>query len=211
MHKLKHLPLLLALALPMAAHPGVYEDMMQAISIDDEATVGALLKRGMDVDTVSPKGEPLLTLAVREGKPAVIRTILAHRPKINARNANGETALMLAAIKGQTDTVKALLEAGGAVNQPGWNPLIYAATTNQLEIARMLLAKGANVDGAADNGTTALMMAAREGHLPMVLLLMEHGADINHKTPYGYTALSMAQSRGKHGIVEVLTKAGARE
>jgi ankyrin repeat protein len=45
----------------------------------------------------------------------------------------------------------------------------------------------------------------------MVLLLMENGADINHKTPYGYTALSMATSRNRREIVDVLTKAGAKE
>lgn len=200
-----------ALVFPHTGYAGVYEDMMQAIAIDDEKTVAALLRRGMDVDSVSPKGEPLLTMAVREGKPAVIRTILAHRPKLNARNANGETALMLAAIRGQTDTVRALLDAGAAVSHPGWTPLIYAATSNQVDIARMLLARGADVNAAAENGTTALMMAAREGHLPMVLLLMESGADIHHKTPYGYTALGMATARGKQEIVEVLTRAGARE
>src|SRR5512133_1361692 len=116
----KYLLLCLTLFMPLLAHAGAYEDMLNAIAIDDQATVSSLLKRGMDVDTVSPKGDSLLMLAVREGKPAVIRTILAHPPKINARNAIGETALMLAAIKGQSDTVKALLDAGAAINHPGW-------------------------------------------------------------------------------------------
>lgn len=211
MLKLRHLLSALVLSASIGAHAGVYEDMLKAIAIDDQATVEALLKRGMDVDSVSPKGDSLLMLAVREGKPEVIKTILRYRPKLNARNALGETALMLASIRGQPQTVKWLLDGGAAVDHPGWTPLIYAASTNQLDIARMLLERGANVNATAENGTTALMMAAREGHLPMVLLLMEKGADINHKTPYGYTALGMAMSRGKQEVAEVLARAGATE
>jgi hypothetical protein len=161
----KALPLILAVLVLASgtAAAGVYEDMMNAIAIDDRATVEALLRKGVDPDTVSPKGDPLVMLAVREGKLDVLRAILAHRPRVNARNALGETALMLAAIRGRMDMVKLLLDQGAVVNQPGWTPLIYAAAGNQLDIARLLIERGADLNAAAENGTTALMMAAREG------------------------------------------------
>ena len=191
------------------AAAGVYEDLMNALAIDDRATVEALLKKGVDPDTVSPKGDPLVLIAVREGKLEVLKTVLAHRPKVNARNALGETALMHAAIRGRMDMVKLLLESGAAVNQPGWTPLIYAAAGNQPDIARLFIERGANVNAAAENGTTALMMAAREGHLPVVLLLMEKGADINHRSPFGWTALGVAESRNRKDVAEILIRAGA--
>ncbi|MBY0269269.1 MAG: ankyrin repeat domain-containing protein [Burkholderiales bacterium] len=50
---------------------GAYEDMLQAIHLGDEKTMIQLLQRGMDVDTVNPRGETLLMLAAREGKPNV--------------------------------------------------------------------------------------------------------------------------------------------
>ncbi|MFZ9152055.1 MAG: ankyrin repeat domain-containing protein [Burkholderiales bacterium] len=154
-------------------HAGAYEDMLHAIRTDDQTTIIDLLRRGVDIETVSPQGETLLMLAAREGKPIVIETLLAAKPRINARNPLGETALMLAAIQGHTEAVKMLIAAGAPVNQSGWTPLIYAAARDRVDIAKLLIAKGANVNAAADNGTTALMMAAREGYLQMLLLLLE--------------------------------------
>ena len=75
----------------------------------------------------------------------------------------------------------------------------------------MLIAKGANVNATAENGTTALMMAAREGQLAMLLLLLEHGADPKYESPYGHSALSMAVDRGHKEIEAMLRKAGAED
>ncbi|MGZ5140595.1 MAG: ankyrin repeat domain-containing protein, partial [Burkholderiales bacterium] len=166
------LAVLVCLSTSTLAAASTYDDMLHAIEIDDQRTVAGLLKRGVDVDSVNPKGESLLMLAVRSGKPSVVKTILAAKPKINARNAYGETALMLAAISGRTELVRILLESGAEVNHSGWTPLMYAATNNHVDIARLLLTRGAQVNATAQNGTSALMMAARGGHLPMVLLLL---------------------------------------
>lgn len=199
------------LGLSQDVRAGAYEDMLQAIHIDDEKTVAELLRRGVDADTVSPKGETLLMLAVREGKPSVVKTILAARPKLYVRNPLGESALMLAAILGHTEITQMLLEAGAPVNQSGWTPLIYAAARNRLDIARLLIAKNADVNAAAENGVTALMMASREGHLPMLLLLLEHGADAKRISPHGQSALNLARLRGHADIESILLKAGVQE
>jgi ankyrin repeat protein len=193
------------------AQAAAYEDMLQAIHIDDERKIVELLQRGMDIDTVNPRGETLLMLAAREGKPNVVKTLLAARPRLQTRNPLGESALMLATILGHTEIAKLLLDAGAPVNHDGWTPLIYAAAKNRIDIGRMLIAKGANVNAAAENGTTALMMAAREGQLQMLLLLLEHGADAKYVSPYGHSALSLAQARNREEIEVVLRKAGAVE
>lgn len=190
---------------------GAYEDMLQAIRIDDEPAIRELFRRGMDVDTVSPQGETLLMLAAREGKPQVVQVILAARPKLHLRNPLGESALMLATILGHTEIARLLLDAGAPVNHGGWTPLIYAAARNRVDIGRMLIGKGAELNATADNGTSALMIAAREGHLEMVLLLMEHGADARYVSPHGLSALSLARQRGHAGVEAVLVKAGVQE
>jgi len=199
------------LGLHGTAHAGAYEDMLHAIHMDDERAIAELFRRGMDVETVNPKGETLLMLAAREGKLNVVKTILNARPRLYTRNPLGESALMLATIMGHTEVVQQLLAAGAPVNHNGWTPLIYAAARNRTDIARLLIAKGAELNAAADNGTTALMMAAREGHLQMLLLLLEHGANAKHVSPEGHSALSLAQDRGHRGIEGVLRKAGIQE
>src|SRR5262245_47594391 len=110
---------LLLLIVASVATAGVYEDMMQAMDLNDERGVANLLKRGVDVDTVAPTGDTLLMLAAKGGKPAMVKTVLSARPKINARNPYGETALMLAVFHGHTDVVKQLLAQGAEVNHSG--------------------------------------------------------------------------------------------
>ena len=126
--KLSTLIPMLAMALLSLQSPqtqaGAYEDMLYAIQIDGQSTITDLLRRGMDVDTVNPQGNSLLMLAAREGKPSVVKTILAAKPRIQARNPLGESALMLASIQGHTEVVKLLLDAGAPVNHDGWTPLI---------------------------------------------------------------------------------------
>lgn len=190
---------------------GAFEDLMHAVKVDDERTVADLLRRGIDADSVSPEGDPLLVLAVKEGRPSMVRTVLNARPKVNARNAYGETALMLAALRGQTEIARLLLDRGAEVNHPGWTPLMYSAVNNRVDIARILIGRGADLNAEADNGSTALMMAAREGHVPLVLLLLEHGADVNHKTKFGYSALEVARDRGMREVANILIKAGAEQ
>lgn len=191
---------------------GAYEDMIQAIKLDDDRGVTALLAKGVDVDsTVPPDGDTLLMLAAKSGKPEMIKTILSARPRVNARNVHGESALMQAAFRGHVDAVKQLLAYGAEVNQDGWTALIYAAAQNRLEVARLLIARGARVDAQSGSGVSALMMAAREGHLAMVLLLMEHGADLNLRNQDGLSALRLAQDRGQGAVVEMLARAGAKE
>lgn len=200
------------LSASVAAFGGAYEDMIQAMAIDDDRTVAALLKRGMDADTaVPPDGDTLLMLAAKSGKPAMVQAVLAARPKVNARNRHGETALMKAAFHGHIEAVRLLLERGAEVNHGGWTPLIYAATRSHVEIARLLLGKGAQVNAQSPSGISALMMAAREGHLAMVLLLMEHGADLGLQNEDGLTALKLAQDRGQRDIANMLIRAGAKE
>ena len=210
--KLSTLIPMLAMALFSLQSPqtqaGANEDMLYAIQVDDQSTIADLLRRGMDVDTVNPQGNSLLMLAAREGKPSVVKTILAAKPRIQARNPLGESALMLASIEGHTEVVKLLLDAGAPVNHDGWTPLTYAASRDRIVVAKLLIGKGANINAAADSGTTALMMAAREGYLQMLLLLLEHGGDAKYVSPHGHSALSLAINRGNKDIESMLRKAG---
>jgi len=190
---------------------GVYEDMIHAVSNDDDRTVTSLLKRGVDVDTVAPDGNSLLMIASRSGKVSMVKALLAAHPKVNVRNSLGETALTLAAFAGHLEVAQLLIANGAEVNPTGWTPLIYSAAQNRMDVARLLVKSGARVDAQSGSGTTALMMAAREGHLGMVLLLMENGADLNLRNADGATALKLARDRGRENVVDMLARAGAKD
>src|SRR5205823_4768231 len=81
----------------------------------------------------------------------------------------------------------------------------------EVEIARLLIDKGARVDVADKSGGTALMYAADRGKAEFVRLLLAKGADVNARDKSGATALKAARA-GKHPEVEAILKAaGATE
>ena len=75
-------------------------------------------------------------------------------------------------------------------------PLAGVAYKGYAEIAELLLAHGANVEGASPDGKTPLMMAAMFNRTAIVDLLLAHGANIDAIDSRGMTALSLAQSMG---------------
>jgi len=59
------------------------------------------------------------------------------------------------------------------------SPLTLAACGGHVELANLLIERGANLEEANDEGYTPLMEAAREGHEEMVALLLAHGSLLN--------------------------------
>ncbi len=94
--------------------------------------------------------------------------------------AAGLTPLQKAIQKGDIKKVIELLDKGAKINE--WNfgtPLIMAASSGQLEIARLLIERGADLNMIGQNGWTALGCAAAEGHSDIVDLLISKGADVD--------------------------------
>lgn len=115
------------------------------------------------------------------------------------------------------DIAQALLEAGIDLNQPIYlsmtgyveGPIQFVADSRvrKIEMARLLLKAGANVDGVTeDNEAPALHITAEHGSLDMIKLLVENGADIRRWVPAqysnepvsGFTSLTLATDRSKY-------------
>lgn len=186
-------------------HAGSYDDFFSAIKQDDAGTITALLQRGFDVNALNPAAEHGLILAIREPSPTVIK-VLIDWPKVNieARTAQDESPLMLAALKGMTELCQKLIAKGADVNKPGWTPLHYAATNGHLAVIALLLEHFAYIDAASPNGTTPLMMAASYGTEPAVKLLLEAGADPLLKNSQGLSAIDFAQRANHHDSVQTI-------
>ncbi len=184
---------------------GSYEDFFQAISVDDEVAMRSLLARGFDPNTLDPKGQHGLFLAVRD-KSARTAVVLLQAPKVKVehRNAADESPLMMASLNGMTDLVQRLIAKGADVNKPGWAPLHYAATKAHLPVMRVLLENHAYIDAASPNGTTPLMMAAFYGNPSAVKLLLEEGADPLLKNAQSLTAIDFAHRNNRADSAEII-------
>jgi ankyrin repeat protein len=122
---------------------------------------------------------------------------------------------MRAALDGQTERVKALLESGfdpNAKDDQGRTALMFAVTNRHPESTKALLEHRADVNLHANDGSTALMLAASAGDLDSVRALLSKGADVAASFfQTGKTSLRLAQEKGHTGIVDLLLKAGAKK
>ena len=177
-HYIKIIGYLLVAFASSSVDAGVYEDFFQAVNRDDGNTVTRLVQRGFDANSRSPEGQTALHLALRDQSPQVVQALWSIPAlDIDADNASGETPLMMAALRGDLEWARRLLERGAKVHRNGWSPLHYAATGNEPKIVALLLDRGAPIDARSPNGSTPLMMAARYGAEGSVDMLLARGAD----------------------------------
>ncbi len=189
------------------AHAGPQEDLYIAVNRDDAGAVSRLLKSGGDPNGLDEKGRTLLGFALLNDSTKAAEALLASpRIDINKLNPAGESALMIAALRGKLDWVQRLVARGAEINRDGWSALHYAATGPNPAVVDWLLSKGANLEGRSPNGTTPLMMAARYGSEENVDRLLAAKAEIRASNEQGLTAVDFAKLSGRESLTARLAK-----
>lgn len=147
------------------------------------------LYREVDQDTVSPRREP-----ARGSRPLEPRGE-PEGPGAEAAAAEAASVVELlaeAARRGCVEgTLECLAQGAPAASRDihGWTALHYAAAEGRLEVCRVLLEFGGDIDALLPDRSTPLMLAVEEGHLHLAQLLLERGASSNCKDEAGFTAL----------------------
>jgi len=104
-----------------------------------------------------------------------------------------------------------LLERGVNVNAKDIfenTPLILASRNGQIEVVKLLIEKGADVN-AKYSDENALILALKNGHTEVGKLLIEKGVEVNEKMRDGNTTLFLALERGYIEVVKLLFDRGA--
>jgi len=110
--------------------------------------------------------------------------------------------------KQRFDLAKQFIEAGVDVNYryplsrnyaDGMTPLLYASKWGNLEIVKLLVEKGANINIQAVNGDTALSIARKNNNGNIYTYLTEHGA-----VELGNNNMSLPNNAPNNGITSVL-------
>ena len=159
-----------------------------------------------------PKRAELVAALLDRGANPNARTTRDTRANTTSGvSVKGATPLFLAAARGHADIVRALL-AGGAdaslATDAGTAPLHVATwggdpyfrdwtdeeETNLLDVTRLLVDLGADVNAAGEHGWTALHGAAYKGVDPIVRFLVDRGARMDVFDEYGQTPLSIASA-----------------
>jgi ankyrin repeat protein len=77
----------------------------------------------------------------------------------------------------------------------GWTPLMYAAMRGQTEVARVLVEGGADVNVRAADGSGAVLKAALWRHDETAAFLRDRGADLDAADASGWTARQVLEQR----------------
>jgi len=153
-----------------------------------------------------------LVEAVQKRDRKTAELLIQQHVDVNARQADGSTALAWAVHYDDLDTVMMLIRAGADVNianDLGVTPLMLASLNGNAAIAAKIFEAQPNTNLTRASGETALMMASRSGSEPIVKLLLTHGADSNAKTTAGDTALMFATAEHHPDVTRLLIEAGA--
>src|SRR6266404_6885421 len=159
-----------------------------------------LIDCGADVDCQDWNGSTPLHATATNGHSGIVRLLLlAQNVKVNSRNNDGYTPLLLASQYGHIDVVQLLLDHNADPNvhrDDGRTPLHFAAQHGHLVISQKLLEHSVEVDARDKRQFTSLLLALDYGHIDIVQLLLDHNADPNVHRDDGRTPLHFAAQRG---------------
>ncbi|NXF02266.1 ANK2 protein, partial [Smithornis capensis] len=176
-----------------------------------------LLENGANQSTATEDGFTPLAVALQQGHNQAVAILLENDTKGKVRLP----ALHIAARKDDTKSAALLLQNDhnadvqskvwrhGHGDGSGFTPLHIAAHYGNVNVATLLLNRGAAVDFTARNGITPLHVASKRGNTNMVKLLLDRGGQIDAKTRDGLTPLHCAARSGHDQVVELLLERGA--
>ncbi|KAG0431198.1 hypothetical protein HPB47_021995 [Ixodes persulcatus] len=192
-----------------------------------------LVKHGASVNVSDLWRFTPLHEATAKGKCDIVRLLLEHGADAAKKNRDGNTpldlvregdqdvadllrgdaALLDAAKKGNLGRVMRLVTADNinCRDAQGRNstPLHLAAGYNNLEVAELLLEKGAEVNAQDKGGLIPLHNASSYGHLDVAALLIKHGTLVNATDRWGFGPLHEAAQKGRTQLCALLLAHGA--
>ena len=128
---------------------------------------------------------------------------------------DGVTALVGAAGEGYVHVVQLLLEAKAHTEwqdeENRMTALHYAVEASRLNVIRLLLELGADIEAATSDGCRALHLASLEGEVEVVRLLLDAGADKECKDLHGLRPLHLAAREGHVGVINILLRYGVEK
>lgn len=137
--------------------------------------------------------------------------LLEKAAKIEVHETGTGMPLRHAALNGHPQLCQLLLEYGANPNTPfdGDYLLSESVKAGNLEMVKLLIEHGADIDITDSESQNVLQMAAVKGDKALVAYLIDHGADIYHADGDGFTSTHFAAGHGFAEIVQLLIESGA--
>lgn len=194
--------------------PGERNDIFVCCKKGDLAALEKMiLANPCSIDEKDPNMDfnTLLHIAVENDHVDICRFLLSKNANVSERNKRGCTPLHICC----NIAIAELLMFSGADKDArdalGNTPLIYAATSNRVDVCQFLIKSGANPNLSNKEGWSALHSAARWNYKDIVMCLCSNNADPNIKDNEGYKPLFYASINSDESLVNMLRSFGAQD
>ena len=179
---------------PNTATPGGETALMTAARTGKVDAIALLLDRGADVnakDTVH--AQTALMWAVIENHMEAVKMLLSRGADMNAHtNVTVPKGEYVPARAGGASGSGIIRQRALPTADGGMTPLLFAVRDGNVEMTRLLLDHGANINSSSGNHTSPLLIALLNGEVGLATELLEKGADPNAPDAYGRGALFAA-------------------
>jgi ankyrin repeat protein len=170
-------------------------------------TIGLVLLISSCSSDSKPPADTIF-MAAEEGRIQDLGRFVAQQNEIDVADHCAWTPLMKAALNGQTEAVRLLLEAGANPDHEdkgAYTAIMLAASNNHASTVKLLIEQGASINQIENTaGWTALIWSAKQGHMQTVQILLENGADPSIRDMQGNNALDWASLNGHAEVVALL-------
>ena len=191
-------------ALAASRDPNGVSALMHAVYRRQTACVALLREAGLRLDIFE---------AASVGALDSLADLMAADPSlVKAYSADGFTALHFTAYFSQPAAGRFLLDHGADIAAVAKNPTLVmplhsAVSSNNVEMVRELLKRGALVNARQQHGWTPLHAAAQNGNLETIEILLQNGADPTINNEEGVTALDLAHKQNRGDVANRLAVA----
>ncbi|BES92174.1 multiple ankyrin repeats single kh domain [Nesidiocoris tenuis] len=193
------------------ADPEVLRRLTSSVSCALDEAAAALTR--MRSENPRPQPERSLVEACTDGDVGTVRKLLTEGRSVHETTDEGESLLSLACSAGYYELAQVLLAMHANVEDRGikgdCTPLMEAASSGYVDIVRLLIHHGADVNAQSSSGNTPLMYACAGGHVEAVRVLLDAGANVEDHNENGHTPLMEAASAGHVPVAEILLARGA--
>lgn len=178
--------------------------LLKAVRASMAGLTAQLLKLGADADA-NNSSQSVIHVALTQQQPEIVDFILGAAKKLEVKDSNGFSPILLAAQYGTYDQINFLLNKGASVNSLTADGRNALHITNNVNVAQLLMNKNIDKNAISKSGESPLSTKLRDNDGDNVArLLIDSGASLAFLTPDKESLLDLALRSNKSALTEYL-------